>query len=270
MRYTLLASACAAAIGLASHAPAAQISATFFEGTHGEVITNKFLATYGFNVSAVNVGGGPNKAIIFDSRKRGTADPDLEGWNAQVNPPQGPEWPIGNIKGKNDFGKLLIIAENDLDANHNGLIDSPDDEGSRPAGRIIFDFRVPTLEFGLGVMDIEGPTEFGANSGYIMTFEGVDTLGRGASAQIGFGQFITPGNPFYDPTIVFGDHSANRIKPILASQVGMAGFSRVVVDLGGSGALDDIKVNYIPEPAGIFAAAAVAFGAMLRRRQRGA
>jgi hypothetical protein len=266
MRYSLLVSACAVAIGTAALAPAAQISATFFEGTHGEVITNKFLATYGFNVSAVNVGGGPNKAMIFDSRKRGTLDPDLEGWNAQVNPPQGPEWPIGNLKGKNDFGKLLVIAENDIDANNNGLIDNPSDEGSRPAGRIIFDFRVPTLEFGLGVMDIEGPSEFGNNSGYIMTFEGIDTLGRGAAAQIGFGQFVTPGNPFYDPTIVFGDHSANRIKPILASQVGMASFSRVIVDLGGSGALDDIKVNYIPEPAGIFALAGAA--ALFARRQR--
>lgn len=266
MRSSLLVSASAAALGLASVASAAQISATFFEGTHGEIITSKFLAKYGFNVSAVNVGGGPNKAMIFDSRKRGTLDPDLEGWNAQVTPPQGPEWPRGNLAGKNDLGKLLVIAENDIDANNNGFVDNPSDEGSRPAGRLIFDFTVPTLEFGLGLIDIEGPSEFGANAGYIMTFNGTNPQGRAATAQIGFGQFVTPGNQFYDSTVVFGDHSANRIKPILPSQVGMTSFSRVIVDLGGSGALDDIKVNYIPEPAGIFAVAAA--GAVLRRRQR--
>jgi hypothetical protein len=272
MRIFPLAMAASAAIGIgvsALHA-APVINCTFQEGTHGEVITNKFLPIYGVNVSAINVGGGPNKAIIFDSRQRNTADPDLEGWNSLNQ--TGPMWSRGNLAGKVDLGKILIIAENDIDANNDGLIDSPDDEGSRPAGTITFNFRDPITELGFNLIDIEGPTEFGQNSGFVATFGGTVTRpdGRvvGVNTTVGFGQFITPGSPFYDPTVRFGDHSANRIKPILASQVGMNSFSRVEVNFGGSGAIDQLVYRFVPEPGAVSAGLVAAGLLAVRRRSR--
>lgn len=253
-----------AVTGIASTSSAALVSVTLQEGTHGEVITNKFLNLYGFSVSAVNVGGGPNKAIIFDSRRRNTADPDLEGYDQFTQ--SGPAWAVGNLKGLIDLGKMLIIAENDIDANNNGLIDSPDDEGSRPAGRITLNFREPITEFGFNLVDIEGPSEFNGNSGYVMTFDGINPQMRAGSAQIGFGQFVTPGNQFYDSTVAFGDRSANKIKPIMASQVGLLSFNRVVIDLGGSGAIDQFRYTFVPEPASAALLAVPAILAVRRRR----
>ena len=253
-----------AVTGAASVSHGALVSVTLQEGTHGEVITNKFLNLYGFSVSAVNIGGGPNKAIIFDSRQRNTADPDLEGYNQFTQ--SGPAWAVGNLKGLVDLGKMLILAENDIDANNDGLIDSPDDEGTRPAGRITLNFNKPITEFGFNLVDVEGPSEFNGNTGYVMTVKGVNFRNRGTSSQIGFGQFVTPGDPFYDPTITFGDRSANKIKPIQASQVGMISFNRVIIDLGGSGAIDQFRYTFIPEPASAALLAAPVLLAARRRR----
>lgn len=251
-----------AALSLAA-VPAAQsalISATFQEGTHGERITNKFLATYGFTVSADNfVAGHPDKAIIFDSRKRNTADYDLEGYNQFAN--EGRPWSMGNLQGLIDLGKMLIIAENDIDANNDGFVDSPDDEGGRPAGKFTFNFNKPITQIGFNLVDIEGPVEFN-NGGYFMAFYSGNTL----AGTVNFSDFITPGNKFYDSTVKFGDHSANRIKPILASQLNAPNFTRVEVTFGGSGAIDQLKYEFVPEPASLALAAVPAL--LLGRRRR--
>jgi hypothetical protein len=254
MRYaSLITAGVAAALGL-SATTASAVQVLFSEGNHGEIITNKFLAQYGFNVSAVNVGGGPNKAMIFDSRKRGTLDPDLEGPDQFTG--TGPSWGNGNIPDRQDLGKLLVLAENDVDANGNGFVDNPSDEGSRPAGRIILDFLQPITSLGFNLVDIEGPTEFNNDAGYVMTFQGLLPSGRGGSSRVGFGDFIQPGDPFFDPTV---------IKPITAAQLGMTSFNRVIFDLGGSGAIDDLRYTFIPEPASM--ALMLPALAMLRRRR---
>ncbi|MDW8263376.1 MAG: hypothetical protein RMJ35_12685 [Phycisphaerales bacterium] len=243
------------------------VSATLQEGTHGEVITNKFLAQYGFSVSAVNfTPTHPQKAIIFNTRLRNTADPDLEGYNTAE--PNGKQWTRGNLKGRNDLGKILILAENDIDANNDGLIDSPDDEGNRPAGEITVTFRTPITQLAFNLIDIEGPSEFGNDSGYVLTIDGTQTSARGGgreTARIGFSRFITPGNPFFDSTVRFGDNSANNIKPIFASDLGMAHFHRVVFNLGGSGGIDHLRYAFIPEPT---AATLLLAGSLLMRRRR--
>lgn len=243
------------------------IDVTFQEGSHGEVITNKFLAQYGFVVSANNlVANHPDKAIIFNSRNRNTADTDLEGFNTAE--PNGKQWTRGNLAGKNDLGKILIIAENDVDANNNGLIDSPDDEGARPAGSIFFDFRTPITQLQFNLVDIEGPVEYGTNAGYVAVFTGpsLSEAGGVGTGQVGFAQFITNNNPFYDSTIRFGDNSANQFKPITAAQMNLASITRVEFNLGGSGAVDRLRFIQVPEPT------AMAFAALaplaLRRKRR--
>src|SRR5690242_10921329 len=76
--------------------------------------------------------GAPDLAIVMDTRIPSTADPDLNG-----------PWDHGNIPADTDMGKVLILAENSVDANHDGLIDTPDDEGHRPAGTVTIRFKQP-------------------------------------------------------------------------------------------------------------------------------
>jgi hypothetical protein len=70
-------------------------------------------------MSAIAYDGRPNKLVLFDSHRSGTPDPDLEV----------------------DFGNLAIIPENVRDANHNGLVDSPND--SSRGGKQIYRFDNP-------------------------------------------------------------------------------------------------------------------------------
>jgi hypothetical protein len=68
-----------------------------------------------------------------------------------------------------------------------------------------------------------------------------------------------------NPTVAYGNHSANRIVDIVS---GIA-FDEVVIRMGGSGAVDNITVtNPVPEPASalLFGLGIVAVGSGLRRR----
>jgi hypothetical protein len=104
---------------------------------HGEIANAQFA---GVSISADNVGGGPDLAIIFDSRERSTEDTDLEGPGGVPDK----TWSGGNLPNATVLGNMLIIAENDKDTDPaDGFIDKPDDEGSRPAGSIYFDFDIP-------------------------------------------------------------------------------------------------------------------------------
>ncbi len=249
MRYSsVLALAGSVAAGIALIFPTSSSAAVatdldFREGTHGETITTKFLAQYGVTVSAENfTPGHPDKAIIFDTRKTNTADFDLEGWNKFSN--SGRKWSAGNLKGKNDLGKILIIPENDIDANNNGLIDSPDDEGGRPSGEMTFLFRTAITELGFNLIDQEAPSTYPANSAFVRFFNGNTQVG-----QVNFKQFVTAGDPLFDSTVKFADHSANQIKPILASRFGVASFNKVIFNFGWSDAVDRLQFRQIPEPA---------------------
>ena len=89
---------------------------------HGQIITS----IDGVNVSATNAdGNGPDLAILFNSEFGGsTTDGDL------LSP-----WDGGNLFGINDLGNMLIIAENGIDKNSDGVIDDPDDEGGDRQGQ---------------------------------------------------------------------------------------------------------------------------------------
>lgn len=200
---------------------------------HGEVVTNQFA---GVTISAVNVGGGPDKAIIFDSRERGTEDPDLEGPGGIT----AKNWSGGNLPNTTVLGNMLIIAENDTDVGSDGLIDRPDDEGSRPAGSIFFDFTTSIRSFGFDLIDVEGRDEYGASSGYYAVFYS----GNSASASIGFGTLA-----LMDGSITYGNNTANRINPISFDNLGINHFDRVEINFGGSAAIDNIRSTPVAEPA---------------------
>ena len=161
--------------------------------SNGEIVNNQFSASHGVKISAVNTGGGPDLSIIFDSQLTGTADPDLEG----------PSWGGGNLSTSTVLGNLLIIAENDV-VNKDGLIVSPDDEGSRPAGSIFFDFDALIVSFGFDLIDVEGPEEFGVDSGFFATFFDETTT---VLAKVGFGSLVLR------DSAVYGNNTINRISP---------------------------------------------------------
>jgi hypothetical protein len=165
---------------------------TFDDLAHGEIVDNQYSASNGLTISAVNLGGGPDLAAAFNTNLSGTADPDLEG----------PPWATGNLPLDTEFGNALIIAEND-GGSGDGILDSPDDEGSRPAGTLVFDFDRSISEFGFDLLDVEGPEEYGPHSGYVMTFYSEDAT----MASIGFGNFITRDGA------VYGDNSPLATSP---------------------------------------------------------
>jgi hypothetical protein len=215
--------------------PAHATTIDFESLQHGEIVDTQFVSTFGVTISAINEGGGPDLAAAFDSLLTGTADPDLEG----------PPWSGGNLAPSTELGRLLIIAENDRDRNHDGVLDSPDDEGSRPAGSLFFEFEVPITSFGFDLIDVEGPEEYGDMSGFMAVFyDGDDN----PLAQVGFGEFVDSSSPFFAPDVTFGNKTANRIAPITAEMLDLEEFHKVELNLGGSSAVDNITFEPVPEP----------------------
>jgi len=116
------------------------------EPQKGEVISEQW-GIVGLHVSAINnTGGHPDKAIVFDSAAPTGGDPDL------ATPGPG----VGNDTA---HGQLLIIAENDTDADMDGLVDVPDDEAK--GGILRFDFDEPFGACSMTVVDVDdaGATE---------------------------------------------------------------------------------------------------------------
>lgn len=214
---------------------------------HGEIITNQFEPALSIT------GTNPNRPfdIIagFDTQFIGsTADPDL----------QGPPWSGGNLAVSDTevaIGTALIIAQNNRDIDNDGILDAPNDEGNNPAGTIDLAFATPVTHFGFDVVDIEGVVQEGSSLDFY--------LGGNLLGSVDFMLFTDNFSIYFDPTVVFGDHHANRIQPIPASNFNATGFDRIVINVGGSSAFDTFVV---PAPAsGI---AIVLSSAVLARRKR--
>lgn len=234
-----------AGLGVILSAEAEPLQTSFEALAHGEIIDNQF-ADVGMSISAENFEYSGAKPVAFNSRLRGTADPDLEG----------PDWSKGNIPSGTDLGNLIIITENLTDADGDGLVDNPDDEGNRPAGQLAFQFDDVMTGFGFDVVDMEGPVREMSSLEFLLFGE--------LQAVVDFNEFVTPGSPFYDPTVRFGNHSANRISVITAEALGISGFTSVVINVGGSGAYDNIVV--VPTPGAPLVLAGLGLAIARRRR----
>jgi len=206
---------------------------------HGRIINSQYFASDGVTISGVNRGGGPDLVVAFDTSKTGTRDRDLE------DPFTG-----GNIPSNTFLGNVLIIQENNWGSS-DGVVNYPDDEGTRPAGSIFFDFDDPITEISFDLLDVEGPDEFGDSAGYVASFfdgSGVEL------ARVGFGEFITSSSLFYDSTVEYGNNSANRIQPITAANLSeltgdvIENFSRVEINFGGSAAIDNLVYTSFISP----------------------
>jgi hypothetical protein len=217
----------------------------------GSTVSNQYSAQ-GVTISVQRRSSGPDVVTLFNTGRRGEPDTDLE------SPYTG-----GNLAPGGPGGNILIIPENNTDSNKDGLIDQPNDEGNRPAGDIHFDFTRPITSFGFDLIDVEGPAEFNNNAGFFASFYRAGNLEK----RIGFGEFIDPKSPFYDPTVRYGNNTANRIQPITATRLAVPQFDRVVLSFGGSGGTDNIIFRPVPEPSAL-GLLAVALPTLLRRRAR--
>jgi len=116
-------------------------------GTIVSTVTLDNAAT--MTVSAEHPEDGPDICIIFDSAQPTGGDRDLGTPNEDFGGPGKGEGGEEGERGENDvaLGKLLIVPEDDEDADGDGLIDVPDDEPDgglvrlsfSHAGRLSFD-----------------------------------------------------------------------------------------------------------------------------------
>ena len=219
---------CAAAVSALMFASSASAIVFDFEGFPAGTIIDDELTAQGITVSAVNVAGGPNVAVIFDSNNPTGGDTDLQ---APFDP--GP----GNNLGQISPGNLLILQENDTcDAN---TCTDPDDQAARPSGTITFTFAGERIVESLDFFDIEGPpAEIG------------DVVLYGAGGNV-LATFTIP------------DTGGDRQWQRLVMNVG--GVVSMDVNFGGSGAIDNLTIVPVPAALPLMLAALGALGFARRR-----
>jgi hypothetical protein len=170
----------------------------------GETMTTQFL-DIGLTIEVNNnVVGHPDKGILFDSENPSGLDGDL------VTPGYG----FGN---DTPLGKVLIIAENDVDADSDGLVDDPDDEEF--GGQLNFKFTTDVEFIGATILDVDGTQMDSFN-----LYDAADVL-------------ITS-----LPILILGDNSVQTLK----QEPPVTGVRRAELVLGGSGAVT--RLRFCPQP----------------------
>lgn len=193
-----------------------------FEGlTGGQVVTNQFAAD-GVVISAINPFQSFDLAIAFDTGVLSPEDPDLFG---------GP-WAGGNIA-DSDLGMILVVSENSDFGT--GTVATPDDQ--RDGSTLVFDFTQSIASFGMDLIDVDD----GETAGEIRFFSN-DVL----QSTVSFADLL-----LRDPSVVFGDRTANRINPFDLASLGdeqSGGWDRIEIELAGSGGVDNLVFAAVPEP----------------------
>ncbi len=239
-------SAVALVVCLAWSASVAAMSVVTFDDLPDGVVLTKQVP--GVSVSAINLHeDAPDAALVYDF----TAHPELAYGGQQF----AGGWATGNLADFNTQGKGVVVA-------------GPDPakmlEPRRPAGDLVFDFDEDIMSFGFTVVDVEGPDEFTTDTGYFVEFA---RDGR-VLQQIDFADFVTDSSPYFDPTLEFGDHSANRVQMISADDIGTWAFDHVTVSFGGSAVLGEVRYEAIPTPTALLGGVSMLALVALRRKQK--
>lgn len=246
----------AMAAGTAAARAGAQTIA--FDGLqHGQIINNDTFADQGLTIEAVNFRLPGASPIIFDTQFINTADPDLEG----------PPWAGGNLPIDTVLGNVVIVPENLVDENNDGIVDDPDDEGARPAGQLVLSFDQPITAFSFDLVDIEGVVTETSTIDFISD---EDVIGTVALTEL-----VDPESQFFDPLLSFGNNTLNRVGTFnpedffngpAGEQSPPVGFDQVVLNLGGSGAIDNLSFGVIPAPGSAAVLGLAGLAAARRRR----
>lgn len=228
MKTTYLFAACMIA-GIAYPKSASAILLDFdFDGfgapiQPGQIIDDEY-ANLGVNITADNkTFRHPDIALAFDTGNPSGGDTDL------ATPGYHPSNTVA-------YGNCLILAENNIDANSDGLVDDPDDEANRPAGTTFF-----TLS-----------TTFNMAS-----FVLIDADDPGHSIE-----FLLNGSPVgLLPVPMMDDNE------VMTVSFNGALFNEIRVNHGGS--LGIAEINIVPEPGtlGLLAIAGLALVHQRRRRR---
>jgi len=186
---------------------------------------------FGFNPV---FGAEVNAAVIFDSACPPTGvSADCSGTDTDLGTPNlvnfgGPGIGIGGEVGspfQNDtpLGNILIVAENLVDGNNDGLVDDPDDADL--AGEFVdFDFST-TKNNGKGTVTV--------NSVTVMDIEG-NELFIGNAIEL----FVKGGPPSFISIPEQGDNGV-----LLIDEIGVADVERMRINLNGSAAIASVVVN---------------------------
>ena len=174
-------------------------------------------------ITGINSSDGPDIAVIFDTRDQNPAgeDFDLVAPFDSENPDLPDEYSPGNV---------LIIQENEDSCNFgSGFCAVPDDEGSNPAGLIELVFNQDIILETIDFFDIELEENDGNPNSRIHLY---DALGN----EIQRGMWFVPSTG--------GDNLWNQL-----DFEGVAPVRRIVIELAGSGAIDNITYQVVPVPA---------------------
>jgi len=190
----------------------------FDDLTAGTIVDNEYAPL--LNVGVQNLGGGPDVAVIFDTLNPTGRDYDLGGPFNSNNPDLEDNFTANNV---------LIIHER-FDCN-NLSCREPDDEGSRQAGRFFFDFASSITLESIDFFDVETAENGDRPENAIRLFDAADN-------EILPGRFFTPDTG--------GDNMWDRL------EFNVAGVKRIELNMGGSGAIDNITYSVVPIPAAIW------------------
>ncbi len=224
---------------------------------HGSIVEPGDYSGFQYVSPQINVTpppGGFDKVVTFD-----TQDPNVPG-NPVVEDqdliPNG----TGN-RGNANYGNIAIIQENTNFTVTNGRIDNPyatvDDHAN--GGTFTFDLNpaagVTVDSFRIDLIDVETPGQlmvvaYDANGSFTWTGSDLQAL---------------------DPSIMYGNASANRSPLLTASAAGLAGITRVDFISNTSFAIDNFQINgtVVPEPtSGLLAILSTALLCCRRQRRK--
>ncbi len=213
MKKLLLALGAALTLTPVSHA----ITIDFDDIQAGTIVDNEY-NFLGATISAFNFDNGLDLAVTFDTENPTGGDYDLGGPFTA-----GP----GNNLGSISPGNVLIIQENN-NCDETSCV-TPDDEGSRPGGQFVIEFDTAVRLDSIDFFDIELAESGPSDDNLISLFD--------ASGSLIDLLFHTPDTG--------GDNQWVR------SFFGVEGVSRIEINMGGSGAIDNISYAPVPVPGAL-------------------
>ena len=233
--------------------------------SHGTIINGVDLGSV--IIDGDNFHNSLDHVVIFDTNLRNTRDTDLQGPNGSSG-----SWARGNLSQSSEtLGNILILQE--VDRNFAGYTDGsqtavkkPDDEGRRSggtnpgAGEITFNFNSQVNSFGFTLIDVEETGEFNSETGFFAMFSDGNK-----TTKVSFADLIDSNSIYYDPSIKFGNNSANRIEALTAAELGLERIQYATINLGGSGGVGQLNVTGVPSPTAAIAGVAI-MGVLLGRR----